>query len=109
MIEIAFRTKALRTVCLNEEAIDKQYGPKGGAALRRVLADVAAAECLGDVPLLTFAFSDGADVEVVRIIIGGGLLMVVKSNHRRPPMKAGGIDWALVHRVLIQRIEYENG
>ena len=52
IMEIAFRTKALRTVCLNEKAMDERFGAQAGALLRRWLADIRAADCLRDVPLI---------------------------------------------------------
>ena len=51
-MEIAFRTKALRGVCLNGDAMNERFGPERAALLRRCLADLRAAAALGEVPLL---------------------------------------------------------
>lgn len=104
-MEIAFRSKALRAVCLSGEDMDEQYGAEGAAALRGRLADMRAAECLGDVPLVTLLPSAAGTTDA-SIEVGGGLRLVVKANHKRPPtLRDGNIDWPGVHRILIQRVE----
>jgi hypothetical protein len=105
-MEIAFRTKVLRTVCLSAKAMDERYGAEGGALLRRCLADMRAAECLGDIPLLALLPRAGSLGEEAAVDVGAGLTVVLKANHQRPPKLAGGkIDWSGVARILIQRIE----
>lgn len=107
-MEIAFRTKALRTVCLNEKAMDERFGAQAGALLRRWLADIRAAECLGDVPLLRLSAGVNRPGETT-MKLGSGLFMVVKANHQRPPRLEGGdIEWISVDRILIQRIDREH-
>ena len=104
-MEIAFRSKALRAVCLSRDEMDKHYGAEGAAVLRGRLADMRVAECLGDVPLVTLLPSTEATTDAF-IKVGGGLRLVVKANHKRPPtLRDGGIDWPGVHRILIQRVE----
>lgn len=108
-MEIAFRTKVLRTVCLSAKAMDERYGAEGGALLRRCLADMRAAECLGDVPLLTLLPMLGSFGDEVAVDVGAGLKVVFKANHKKPPKLAGGkIDWSGVARILIQRIEQDH-
>jgi hypothetical protein len=110
IMEIAFRTKALRTVCLSKESMDKRYGAEGGALLRRRLADIRAAECLGEVPLLTMSPVCNSPDGEVAIVVGAGLILVVRANHQSAPkLKGGGVDWARVDRILIQRIEHAHG
>lgn len=109
-MEIAFRTKALRTVCLCAKAMEEQYGAEGGALLRRFLADIHAAECLGDVPLLVMPSTLAGVSTEAAFDAGAGLTVVLKANHRRPPKLANGeLDWSKVNRILIQRIERARG
>jgi len=94
--------------------MDELYGAEGGAVLRRCLADMRASGCLGDVPLLRLCpvpVSLGGELgNEVAVTLGAGLSIVLKANHQRPPkLKGGAIDWMSVHRLLIQRIEHENG
>lgn len=109
-MEIAFQTKALRTVCLNAEAMDELYGADGGALLRRCLADMRAVECLGDLPLLALSLAPTGLGDEAAVDVGAGLTVVLKANHRRPPRLADGeIDWSAVNRILIDRIERAHG
>lgn len=109
-MEIAFRTKALRTVCLSGEAMDERYGAEGAALLRGRIADMRAAECLGDLPLLALSPVPGSLDSEAAIAIGTGLTVTIKANHQKPPKFVdGGIDWARVERILIQRIDRAHG
>lgn len=106
IMEIAFRTKALRTVCQSKEAMDERYGPGGGELLRVRLADIRAAECLGDVPLLAISPIQDSSGQKAVIQVGGGVTIVVTANHQRPPKgKDGTVDWLSVDRILIQSVE----
>jgi len=86
--------------------MDEQYGAEGGELLRRVLADMRAAGCLGDVPLLALSVVPARLGGEVKYDVGVGLTLVLKANHQKPPkLRGGGIDWPLVDRILIERIE----
>lgn len=105
-MEIAFRTKTLRGVCLNGDAMDERYGPERAALLRRCLADLRAAATPGEVPL--FATEAGANTfgSVVSLDLGKGVSIKVSAGHKKPPRLPGGaIDWPRVERVLIERVD----
>lgn len=105
-MEIAFRTKALREVCLNGRMMDERFGAEGAAALRRCLADIRAAECVGDVPFLDLSPSSAKLGSEAKIVLDGRLVVVLRANHQKPPTTTNGeTDWARVGRILIQRIE----
>jgi hypothetical protein len=109
-MEIAFQTKALRAVCLSEAAMDERYGADGGALLRVCLADMRAAGCLGDMPLLALSPVSASVGGEVAVDLGAGLRVFFKANHQKPPkFRDGGIDWRHVGRILIQRIEWVHG
>jgi hypothetical protein len=97
-------------MCLSKEAMDERYGPEGGGLLRDRLADMRAAECIGDLPLLILSpIRERLDTEAA-ITIGDGLTVVIKANHSKPPKFANGaVEWGRVDRILIQRIERTNG
>jgi len=108
-MEIAFRTKALRTLCLNKEAMDDRYGAENAARLRVWLADLRAAQSIGDAPLLHLAPLLGNLGDEAIMTIGAGLNAIVRANHQRPPKLANGdVDWLNVERLLIQKIERTN-
>lgn len=105
-MEIAFRTKALREVCLNGRIMDQRFGAEGAAVLRRCIADIRAAESVGDVPLLNLSPSPAKLGHEAQIALDNGLVILVRANHQKPPKKRNGeIDWLRVGRILIQRIE----
>lgn len=90
--------------------MDEQYGAEGAALLRARIADMRAAECLGDLPVLTLSPTCSSLDNEAKIAIGAGLTVVIKANHQKPPRSSdGGIHWGRVERVLIQRIERTHG
>lgn len=104
-MEVAFKTKVLRTVCLSATAMDQRYGAEGGELLRRWLADIRAAECLGDVPLLAPSLTFRRFSDEVLVDLAGALKVIFKANHQKPPKRMDGeIEWSSVDRILIQRI-----
>jgi hypothetical protein len=109
-MEIAFRTKALRTMCLSASALDENFGAEGGATLRRFLADLRAADCFSDVPLLVLSPSSEGLANQAAIDVGVGIRMTVRTNHQRSPLTPDGkIDWPVLDRILIQQINLTYG
>lgn len=105
-MEIAFRTKTLRGVCLNGDAMDERYGPERAALLRRCLADLRAAATLGEVPLLAREAGGDTFGSEVSLGLGKGVRISVRAGHKKPPRLPGGaIDWSRVERVLIERVD----
>lgn len=105
-MEIAFRTKALRAVCLSGDRMDKQYGAEGAATLKGRLADIRAAECLGDVPLVNLRPCLNCADDTAALEMGVAMKIIFKPNHRKPPtLQDGSTDWNSINRILIQRIE----
>ena len=105
-MEIAFRTKTLRGVCLNGDAMDERYGPERAALLRRCLADLRAAATLGEVPLLATEVGGNSCGSDVLLRLGKGISISVSAGHKTPPrLTDGAIDWPRVERVLIERVD----
>jgi len=109
-MEIAFKTKALRTLCLTANAMDERYGDEDGMELRRWLADMSAAERLTDVPLLTLSSVYRNCGGKVAVNVGVSLVVVFMANHQKPPKLAdGAIDWSNIDRILVCQIEQTHG
>jgi hypothetical protein len=109
-MEIAFKTNALRTICLSATAMDERYGVEQGALLRRCLADMRAAECFRDVPLLDLSPVSGRLYAEGVVRVAPDLKIVLKANHRKlPQLECGEVDWCSVDRVVIQKIEQIHG
>lgn len=90
--------------------MDERYGAEGGASLRAFIADMRAAGCLGEMPLLSLDPVPASIGGEVVVNLGAGLKVVLKANHQKPPkLRGGGIDWPHVDRILIQRIGREYG
>lgn len=108
-MEIAFRTRTLRGVCLNGDAMDERFGPERATLLRRCLADLRAAATLGEVPLLATKAGDDSFGSEVSLGIGKGVSISVSAGHKTPPRLPGGaIDWPRVERVLIERVDLQD-
>ena len=105
-MEIAFRTKTLRGVCLNGDAMDERYGPERAALLRRCLADLRAASTLGEAPLLAMEAGRDSFGGEVSLGLGRGVNISVSAGHKKPPrLHDGAIDWPRVERLLIERVD----
>lgn len=104
-MELAFRTRTLRGVCLKGDAMDERFGPERAALLKRCLADLRAAVTLGEVPLLVTEVSGVSFDREISLGLGKGVSISVSANHTTPPRLPGGtIDWPRVERVLIERV-----
>lgn len=108
-MELAFSTKALRTLCENEEAATRELGAKRAGSLRRRLADLRAAVSVNDLvashPRQTADSKDNLEIDV-----GAGSRLVFCANHSVIPRLASrNVDWSSVSRVKLLRIESDNG
>jgi hypothetical protein len=108
-LELAFSTKALRTVCENDAAAARALGANRASILRRRLADLRAARSVSDLvvgdPRQTTGSKDNLEVEV-----GAGARLVLCANHSViPRLESGNVDWSIVSRIKLLRIESDNG
>lgn len=108
-MELAFSTKALRTLCENEAAATRELGATRAGRLRRRLADLRAAVSVSDLvvgnPRHTAGSKDSLEID-----IGAGSRLVLCTNHAViPRLASGDVDWSSVSRVKLLRIESENG
>lgn len=74
------------------------------------LADMRAAACLREAPLVLAHCLEVTSGHEALINLGRGLTLVLTANHAKPPkLLDGNLDWMKVERVLVQRIEDSNG
>lgn len=112
-MEIAFRTDALRTLCNDSKALQRKYGEEGRKFIRRRLDDLEAAPTLDTMRYLPAARchelkGDLADSLAVDAHRGYRILFKPANDH--PPAKPdGGLDWAGVTAIVIERIEDYHG
>ncbi|MFK0691571.1 hypothetical protein ACFX5Q_25710 [Mesorhizobium sp. IMUNJ 23033] len=70
------------------------------------MADLLAAECIADVVAGTPVVSEAGLAETVSISIGFDHSMILRCSHLNPPMSAlGKVDWSMVSRVRVEKIE----
>jgi proteic killer suppression protein len=105
VLELAFSTQELRTLCEAEAAADRRLGASAGGALRRVLADLRAASQMAEFIELTGSCPTGDSRDQLVIDLVDGAIVVLGPNHVKTPRTTSrGIDWSQVSRVKILRI-----
>lgn len=104
-LEIAFQTKELRATCESPTRAKRELGERGSNALRRVLADMNAAETVDEL------FDMGLEIEsctqelgMLRFQLSEGLSLYCHANQQSAPMNGEAIDWAQVTRLKVARI-----
>lgn len=106
VLEIAFDTKALRTLCEDTRAAERRYGQEFAKALQRRLADLRATPTLMDLP---FAVELPARPDInatcsIRLL--GDAFIILRPNHSKTPMDdANAIDWSKIRRVKVMQIQ----
>lgn len=106
MLELAFSTQELRTLCEGEAAADRRLGAATGAALRRRLADLRAAADMAEFMELVgdCAKRGPTKDQLVTDLVDGAILVLGPNHVNTPRTTSGGIDWSQVSRVKILRI-----
>ena len=104
-LEIAFQTRELRAICESQTRAKRELGDLGSMALRRVLADMNAAETVAEL------FEFGLEIEnctqghgMLRFQLSEGLSLFCNVNQQSAPMNGETIDWAQVSRLKVARI-----
>jgi hypothetical protein len=106
LLELAFRTKELRSVCEDAAYAGEVYGSVLAEALVGRLADLRAVGHLLELPFAEVRPAGGSDPEHVVIALAAGRSLVVAANHTTPPRaQSGEIAWERVHRIIILRLE----
>ncbi len=107
-MDLAFKTKALRTLCLSEEAMDERFGAEAGAQLRTLLADMRAASGCGDIPLAQVVERKERGGAVSLTVARDMLRISIAPNHQiMPRTENGSMDWERVERALILKVEHQ--
>ena len=97
---ISFEIRALRTACRDSEEAQKLYGEEVAAALRRVLADLRAANTLQDIaPIFDLPTGTAAEFSTA---LGATHRLALRCSNRNPPLlPSGNINWNAVDRVRV--------
>ena len=103
-MELAFDSKAIRTICESEAQARLELGANVAEVLKHRLADMRAARSPKD--LVVGRPRIGADGQHMVIDLCDGHHIIFKPNHVKSPLtKTAELDWAKVSRIKILRIE----
>jgi len=106
VLELAFATKELRSLCEDLAGAYEQYGPVVAKALGGRLADLRAASNPLELPSAEPRLAADGDPEHVGIALADGRSLVFTANHIKMPRAAdGSVAWEYVSRIMILRLE----
>lgn len=109
-MELAFETKSLRTICESESHAKHELGPTVAVFLKRRLADIRAATSVKDLVVGRPRELDTSDARNMVVDLCDGYRIVFSANHPKNPMtESGDLDWSMVSRLKIMRIENDDG
>lgn len=105
-MEVAFDTKALRTLCERLDVAEDVLGSAVAERMKARLMDLQAARTIKDVVVgnpQVLGWIAGSDLCIDLL---NGYRMVIRANHPHNPLTdSGEIDWTRVRRVKLLRIE----
>jgi hypothetical protein len=103
-LELAFATKALRSICEQEEDAIRAFGDQVAVDLRARIADLRAADSVADMVAGHPRLINDHDPRMI-IAIMDVAEMVIRPNHPQLGRDTGGaFDWQRVHRVRIDAL-----
>lgn len=103
-MELAFDSMPLRSICESEVQAKHELGDTAAEFLKRRLADLRAAKSAND--LVAGRPRIGDDREHIVIDLGDSHRLIFKANHtNNPRTSTDDLDWGMVSRIKILRIE----
>ena len=103
-MELAFRTRSLRTVCQDHEQAVRMMGVSAADVLRTRIADLRAATYLAELPAGRPDVING-DRPQLRFELSEGWSLLMRVGHETVPLtEEGELDQARVRRALVQEI-----
>lgn len=105
-MELAFASKALRTICEKETDAIRELGPRVAEVLKHRLADLHAATSVEDLLTGQPRLADAANPRCMVVDLCDDYHMIFCANHPKNPVtESGGLDWSRISRIKILRIE----
>jgi aspartyl aminopeptidase len=103
-MELAFRTKSLRSLCGDEGIAAHQLGRNLATELRARIADLRAAASFDDIVAGQPSFLNDHDPRAI-IALGEGATLVIRPNHPDASRNAQPrFDWKQVYRIRIDEV-----
>ena len=110
ILELAFDSQSLRTLCESEAYARCDLGPNVAEALKRRLADLSAATSVNDLVVGLPREVEGSDRQEMAVDLRDGYRIIFRANHPKNPIADNGdLDWGSVSRLKILRIESDHG
>lgn len=109
-LELAFKSKELRTICESEAHAKCNLGSKVAEALKHRLADLRAATSIVDLVAGRPRIADGGHSQQMIVDLCDGYRITFCANHPNNPVtEHGKLDWTKVSRIKILGIERDDG
>ena len=104
-LEVAFRSRELRSTCESPTRAKRELGDAAAAALRRYLAYLEAVETVAELTEMGLEFEHcGSKVGLIRFGLSNEQHLFCEVNHHHVPMSGEAIDWAKVTRLKVVHI-----
>ena len=103
-MELAFRTRKLRTLCQDYDEAVKTMGMSPADVLRTRLADLRAVTMLADLPAGRPRIVDAEHPQLRFELLEGWYLLMRVGHERVPRNEGGGLDLKRVRRAVVQEI-----
>ena len=108
-MELAFKTKSLRSICEDEQKADKTIGLDASKQLRARLEDIRAAANITELAVGNPQVDNNSTEKFVTLTLYEEYVIKFSANHLSNPVKqSGDIDWSKVRRVKIEEISNRN-
>lgn len=105
-MEIAFSSRALRSMCVSSTALKKTFGDDAGGAIRTFLSDIRAANNVEDIVNLGIT-TILTDDKSIKFDVGSGIVVKAEINHAKPPLgPSGRVVWVKVYRLKLVGVEH---
>lgn len=104
-MDVAFADKSMRNLCESDSKATRTLGADVASTLKARLADLLAAEHVGELVSGAPRTLDGTLHGHLTMELGPKIGILLAINHTMPPTDASGqIDWARVRRLKVIRI-----
>lgn len=102
MLDLAFNSKELRTICESEAPAKRKLGVNVAALLKHRVADLRAATSIKDLLVGKPRLLDDSSNQYMVVDLCDGYRVIFCANHPNNPLtESGKIDWLRVSRIKI--------
>ena len=107
-MELAFESRSLRTICESEARAKNELGLEVAEALKHRLADLQAATSIHDL-VAGSPRTSGIQGEQLIVDLCDNYHIVLEANHpNNPAAETGPLDWTMITRIKVLRIESDH-